>query len=245
MALLEAEGLTKVFGTGDTAVTALSGVNLQIEPGEFVAVMGPSGSGKSTLLHLLGGLDGPTAGRIRLDGIDLTRLNDTELTKFRRRKIGFIFQYYNLLPMLGAGENAALPLILDGVGAAAATARVAEWLRRLGLEDRLLQKPNQLSGGQQQKVAIARALAAQPALILADEPTGNLDSRASDEVVTLLRQITDECRRTVLMVTHDSRMAAYTDRIIFLKDGTVVNETRLSGAGNDQPGRIHPSVDPS
>ncbi|MEW6230349.1 MAG: ABC transporter ATP-binding protein [Bacillota bacterium] len=229
MAIVETETLTRVYGEGETAVTALKHVNLHIEPGEFVAVMGPSGCGKSTLLHLVGGLDRPTSGRVILDGHDLARLNDTELTRLRRRKIGFVFQFFNLIPVLAAGENAALPLILDGVKPAEARSRAAEWLRRVGLQDRIGHKPHQLSGGQQQRVAIARALVAEPALIVADEPTGNLDSRASDEIAGLLRQISDQWDRTVLMVTHDPRIAAYADRIIFLKDGTIVDETYLSG----------------
>ncbi|HSJ53220.1 MAG TPA: ABC transporter ATP-binding protein [Anaerolineae bacterium] len=231
MSIVETEGLTKTFGRGETAVTALAGINLRIAPGEFVAVMGPSGCGKSTLLHLIGGLDRPTSGRVLFDGQDLAVLSDTALTELRRRRMGFVFQFFNLLPVLGALENAALPLILDGVSPADARARAAEWLRRVDLGDRLAHRPDQLSGGQQQRVAVARALASSPALILADEPTGNLDTRAGDEIAHLLRQIADEWRQTVLVVTHDPRIAAYADRIVFLKDGTVVDETPLS-AGN-------------
>jgi putative ABC transport system ATP-binding protein len=232
--IVETEQLTKVYGQGATAVTALDNVNLRIQPGYFVAVMGPSGCGKSTLLHLLGGLDKPTAGRVFVDGNDLARLNDDALTELRRRKIGFVFQFFNLIPVLGASDNAALPLILDGVKSSEARARAERWLQRVGLPDRSDHRPDQLSGGQQQRVAIARALSAEPALILADEPTGNLDTRAGDEIAGVLRQVSSEWGRTVLMVTHDPRIAAYADRIVFLKDGRVVDETQLSGNGDGQ-----------
>ena len=232
--IVETEQLTKVYGQGATAVTALDHVNLHIQAGGFVAVMGPSGCGKSTLLHLLGGLDRPTAGRVLVDGHDLARLNDDALTELRRRKIGFVFQFFNLIPVLGAVDNAALPLILDGLKSSEARARAEQWLQRVGLPDRFDHRPDQLSGGQQQRVAIARALATEPALILADEPTGNLDTRAGDEIAGVLRQVSSEWGRTVLMVTHDPRIAAYADRIIFLKDGRVVDETQLSGNGDGQ-----------
>ncbi len=234
MTLIHTENLTRVYGSGETAVVALDHVNLTVEEGQFVAVMGPSGCGKSTLLHLIGGLDRPTEGRVVLNGYDLGRLSDDALTALRRRKIGFVFQFFNLIPVLTALENAALPLLLDGVKAEAARRRAAEWLDRMGLGDRLHHRPDQLSAGQQQRVAIARALVTEPALILADEPTGNLDSRAGDEIAALLRRIVSEWGRTVLLVTHDPRIAAYADRIIFLKDGRIVDETRLSGEGNDQ-----------
>jgi putative ABC transport system ATP-binding protein len=229
MALLQTERLTKVYGKGSAAVTALDHINLSINPQELVAIMGPSGCGKSTLLHLLGGLDTPTAGRVLLDGVDLSTLNDTALTITRREKIGFVFQFFNLIPVLSALENVTLPLAL-GARPKDAPARAAEWLTRLGLGDRLGNRPDQLSGGQQQRVALARALVTEPVLILADEPTGNLDSRAADDMLHLLRQAVDEWGRTVVMVTHDARMAAYADRIIFLKDGTVVDDTRLTTA---------------
>jgi putative ABC transport system ATP-binding protein len=189
--------------------------------------MGPSGCGKSTLLHLLGGLDTPTEGRVLLDGVDLSTLNDTALTITRREKIGFVFQFFNLIPVLSALENVMLPLAL-GARPKDSGVRATEWLTRLGLADRLGNRPDQLSGGQQQRVALARALVTEPVLILADEPTGNLDSRAADEMLHLLRQTVDEWGRTVVMVTHDARMAAYADRIIFLKDGTMVDDTRLT-----------------
>jgi putative ABC transport system ATP-binding protein len=229
MSLIQAEQLTKVYGRGDTAVRALNGVSLSVRPGEFVAIMGPSGCGKSSLLHLLGGLDRPTSGRVEVDGHDLGRLSDTALTELRRRKMGFVFQFFNLIPVLDSVENAALPLTLDGQSMAKARAKATEWLKRVNLADKLGSRPDQLSGGQQQRVAIARALVAEPALVLADEPTGNLDTRASDEIAGLLRQVSDEWGRAVVMVTHDPRIAAYADRIIFLKDGTIVDDTRLDG----------------
>ncbi|MEZ4633543.1 MAG: ABC transporter ATP-binding protein [Caldilineaceae bacterium] len=228
MTIISTTNLTKIYGSGDTAVTALRGINLRLGEGEFVAVMGPSGCGKSTLLHLIGGLDRPTSGDVTLAGQSIAALDDDALTAVRRRQIGFIFQFYNLLPVLNATENAALPMILDGVKPAEARAKATEWLKRMGLEARLNHRPNQLSGGQQQRVAIARALVTEPALILADEPTGNLDSAAGTEIAALLKQITAEWGRTVLMVTHDPRIAAYADRIIFLKDGTIVDDTRIA-----------------
>lgn len=238
MSILQTEQLTKIYGKGDTAVTALDHINLTVTEGEFVAVMGPSGCGKSTLLHLIGGLDQPTSGRVILAGRQLGQLNDDVLTRLRREKIGFVFQFYNLIPVLNALENAALPLTLDGMKQAEAYERAAAWLGRVGLSDRLHHRPDELSGGQQQRVAIARALAAEPMLILADEPTGNLDSRAADEIVGLLRQVADEWGRTILMVTHDPRLAAHADRIVFLKDGRIVDETRLSGNGQEETTRV-------
>jgi putative ABC transport system ATP-binding protein len=190
--------------------------------------MGPSGCGKSTLLHLIGGLDRPTLGQVLIDGVSLGTLSDDKLTELRRRKIGFVFQFFNLIPVLDAIENAALPLTLDGAAAGQARSKAREWLVRVGLENRLRSRPDQLSGGQQQRVAIARALVADPALVLADEPTGNLDTRAADEIAGLLRQVAAEWNRAVIMVTHDPRIAAYADRIVFLKDGAVVDETRLA-----------------
>ena len=232
MALISATNLNKVYGSGDTAVIALNNVSLQVEPGEFVAVMGPSGCGKSTLLHLLGGLDQPTSGSVTIDGHKLSDLPDTKLTELRRHKIGFIFQFFNLIPVLNAVENAALPVTLDGVRPADAKARASEWLTRFGLSDRLDHRPDQLSGGQQQRVAVARALVANPALILADEPTGNLDTRASEEIAELLRQVANDWKRAVVVVTHDPRIAAHADRIIFLKDGAIVDETVLEPRGS-------------
>ena len=227
MSLIQAKELTKTYGRGDTAVTALKDVNLSVQSGEFVAIMGPSGCGKSTLLHLLGGLDRPTSGHVTVDGHNLGTLPDAALTELRRRKMGFVFQFFNLIPVLDSVENAALPLTLDGQTMTKARAQATEWLRRVNLDDKLGSRPDQLSGGQQQRVAIARALVAEPALVLADEPTGNLDTHASDEIAGLLRQVTDEWGRAVVMVTHDPRIAAYADRIVFLKDGVIVDDTRL------------------
>ncbi len=234
MKIVQTENLTRVYGSGETAITALDHVNLSVSEGEFVAVMGPSGCGKSTLLHLIGGLDRPTEGRVLLAGQDLTQLDDDALTLLRRRKIGFVFQFFNLIPVLTALENVALPLLLDGVPAKEARQRAVEWLERMGLGERLHHRPDQLSAGQQQRVAIARAMVTEPALILADEPTGNLDTRAGDDIANLLRQTVNQWGRTVLMVTHDPRIAAYADRIVFLKDGRIVDETLLTGNGDQQ-----------
>ena len=227
MPIITTSQLTKIYGSGPTAVTALDHVSLKIDPGEFVAIMGPSGCGKSTLLHLLGGLDQASEGSVSVDGHSLSDLDDDALTELRRRKMGFVFQFYNLIPVLTALENAALPVTLDGVKPAEAQKRATEWLARFGLGDRLSHRPDQLSGGQQQRVAIARALVAEPQLVLADEPTGNLDTKSSDEIAGLLRQVSKEFGRAVIMVTHDPRIAAYADRIIFLKDGKVAEETVL------------------
>ncbi len=239
MAMVKAENLTKVYGAGEAAVTALDHVTLTVEAGEFVAIMGPSGCGKSTLLHLLGGLDRPTEGSVSIGGQELTGLSDTALSELRRRKIGFVFQFYNLLPVLNAAENASLPLLLDGVRAPAAQGKGMEWLRKVGLPDRAKHRPSQLSGGQQQRVSIARALVADPALILADEPTGNLDTHSSDEIAALLRKVADEWGRAVVMVTHDPRIAAYADRIVFLKDGTIVDERKLAGGRDEASVKAH------
>lgn len=227
MPLIHTENLTKIYGQGETAVVALDRVNVSVNAGELVAVMGPSGCGKSTLLHLLGGLDRPTEGSVMMDGKSLSRLSDNALAQLRRRKIGFIFQFFNLIPILDAVDNAALPLLLDGKNSAQAKRQATEWLQKVGLGDRLSNRPDELSAGQQQRVAIARAMLTDPMLVLADEPTGNLDSRAADEIVGLLYQVAKDWGHAVLMVTHDPRIAAWADRIIFLKDGMVVNETNL------------------
>jgi putative ABC transport system ATP-binding protein len=232
MSIISTQNLTKVFGSGATAVTALDHVNLSVNAGELVAIMGPSGCGKSTLLHLMGGLDRPSEGEVVVEGTSIAAMDDERMTELRRRKIGFVFQFFNLIPVLNAVENAALPLTLDGAKPAEAQKRAAEWLTRFGLGDRLSSRPDQLSGGQQQRVAIARALAAEPALILADEPTGNLDTRSGDEIASLMREVAKKYGRTVVMVTHDPRIAAYADRIVFLKDGRIVDETLLE-RGND------------
>jgi len=232
--IVRVQGLSRIYGEGDTAVTALDRVNLEVGGGEFLAVMGPSGCGKSTLLHLIGGLDHPSAGEIEIEGKKLSQLDDAHLTELRRRRMGFVFQFFNLLPVLTAVENAALPLLLDGVKPRQANEKAAQWLEQLGLIERSGHYPHQLSGGQQQRVAIARAMVTEPALLLADEPTGNLDSRASDEIAGLLRKAASDWGRTVIMVTHDPRIAAFADRIVFLKDGRVVDEARLSANGHEE-----------
>jgi putative ABC transport system ATP-binding protein len=233
MSLIQAENLTKVYGTGVTVVVALDHVYLTVNPGEFVAVMGPSGCGKSTLLHLLGGLDRPSEGNVSIDGQPLAKMSDDAVTQLRRRKIGFVFQFFNLIPILSSVENAALPLLLDGGNSAQTKQKAIEWLTKVGLGHRLDSRPDQLSAGQQQRVAIARALIANPMLVLADEPTGNLDTKSSDEIAALLKQVAKEWGRAVLMVTHDPRIAAYADRIIFLKDGKIVNEAQLEARRPD------------
>ena len=226
--IIETHKLTKIYGSGSNAVTALDRVTLSVKSGQFVAVMGPSGCGKSTLLHLLGGIDRPSEGEVRIQGTSIANMSDDCLTKLRRRQIGFVFQFFNLIPVLTAVENAALPVTLDGIKPVEAKAKATVWLERFGIGNRLTNRPDQLSGGEQQRVAIARALVAEPALILADEPTGNLDTRAGDEIASLLRDVSKQYQRTVVMVTHDPRIAAYADRIIFLKDGKVVDETLLA-----------------
>ena len=222
MDIIQTESLTKVYGTGDTAVTALHRVNLAVKAGEFVAVMGPSGCGKSTLLHLIGGLDHPTEGRVLLEGQDLYALDDARLTELRRRRIGMVFQFYNLIPVLNAVENVALPLILDGAKPDIARARAADWLCRLGLDGRLSHRPDQLSGGQQQRVAIARALVTEPALILADEPTGNLDPETSEHILGFFAEINRE-GRTIAIVTHDMRAARTATRTLKLANGKILS----------------------
>ncbi len=225
--ILRTVGLTKTYGSGSTLVTALDGVDLDVRPGEFLAVMGPSGCGKSTLLNLVGGLDTPTSGQVFLDGAELAELGDDKVTELRRRRIGFVFQFFNLIPVLNATENAALPLVLDGVRDADARART--WLDRVGLADRLTNRPDQLSGGQQQRVAVARALSTDPALVLADEPTGNLDSKSATDIAELLQQVASQWGRSVLMVTHDPRIASYAQRLVLMKDGRIVDDLALDG----------------
>jgi putative ABC transport system ATP-binding protein len=242
MSIISTQNLTKIFGSGATAVTALDHVNLSINTGEFVAIMGPSGCGKSTLLHLIGGLDRPTNGKVLIGGTSIADMDDDHLTELRRRKIGFVFQFFNLIPVLNAIENAALPVTLDGVKPVEAQKKGAEWLARFGLSDRLDSRPDQLSGGQQQRVAIARALAAEPSLILADEPTGNLDTRSGDEIASLLRDVAKKYGRTVVMVTHDPRIAAYADRIIFLKDGKVIDETVLERRSDNRAAAVEKKI---
>jgi putative ABC transport system ATP-binding protein len=231
MPAVAATGLTKRYGQGATAVDALRGVDLAIEAGEMVAVMGPSGSGKSTLMHLLDGLDRPTSGIVTVAGKDITKLKESALTRLRRDRIGFVFQGFNLLPTLTAEENVALPIRLAGRTNAAAQSRVANLIERVGLSDRKRHRPAELSGGQQQRIAVARALVTEPAVVFADEPTGNLDSRSSAEVLGLLRDAASDFGRAVVMVTHDARAAAEADRVLFLADGLVVAErSHLSSA---------------
>ena len=224
---VQVRGLTKVYGTGEGRVEALRGVDLDVARGEFIAVMGPSGSGKSTLLHLIGGLDAPTAGSIRVGDSDLGTLSDDDLTLLRRRRIGFIFQAFNLLEVLTAEENVALPLIIDGMAEDAAHQSAIQTLGLVDIKERRKHLPGELSGGEQQRVAIARSLVTAPLLLLADEPTGNLDSATSDQVMTLLRSLVDARGQTILMVTHSVRHAALADRLLRLKDGRVVEELAL------------------
>ena len=220
MVILETRDLKKQYGTGETAVHALAGVNLSVENGEFVAVVGTSGSGKSTLLHMLGGLDRATSGKVYVDGKDIFALKDEELTIFRRRKIGFVFQSFNLVPVLSVYENIVLPLQLDGK--TVDNAFIGEIAEALGLKGKLNVLPNQLSGGQQQRVAIARALAAKPAILLADEPTGNLDRCTSQDVMGLLKTTSSKFAQTIVMITHNEEIAQLADRIIRIEDGRIV-----------------------
>ena len=220
MSILETKDLRKIYGPGDTEVRALDGVNLQIENGEFVAIVGTSGSGKSTLLHMLGGLDRPTDGKVFVDGKDIFSLKEEALTIFRRRKIGFVFQSYNLVPVLNGYENIVLPIELDG--GKVNKEFVQRIVQTLGLDGRLDALPSQLSGGQQQRVAIARALAAAPAIILADEPTGNLDSKTSQDVLSLLKVTSQKFSQTIVMITHNEEIAQMADRIIRIEDGKIV-----------------------
>ena len=217
----------KSFDSGEAQVEALRGVSLEVQRGEFVAVMGPSGSGKSTLLHLIGALDQPTTGSIQLDGTELASLSDDALTLMRRRKIGFIFQAFNLIDVLTAEENAALPLLVDGVPEAEAIKRARTALEQVGIAHRQTHWPAKLSGGEQQRVAVARALVTEPLLLLADEPTGNLDSSSGEQVMSLLRGLVDERGQTILMVTHDATMAARADRLVRLRDGHIVEDQAL------------------
>ena len=220
MSILETKDLRKIYGSGDTEVKALDGVNLSVENGEFVAIVGTSGSGKSTLLHMLGGLDRPTSGSVTVDGKNIFELKDEALTIFRRRKIGFVFQSYNLVPVLNVYENIVLPIQLDG--RKVDETFIQQIVKTLGLDGRLDALPSQLSGGQQQRVAIARALAAAPAIILADEPTGNLDSKTSQDVLSLLKVTSQKFSQTIVMITHNEEIAQLADRIIRIEDGRIV-----------------------
>ena len=226
MTILETKALHKHYGSGEAEVRALDGVDLTVEKGEFAAVVGTSGSGKSTLLHMLGGLDRPTSGSVSVDGKDIFSLKDEALTIFRRRKIGFVFQNYNLVPVLSVYENIVLPIQLDGQKPDAAY--VDQIIETLGLEKKLQNLPNNLSGGQQQRVAIARALAAKPAIILADEPTGNLDSKTSQDVMALLKITSEKFAQTIVMITHNEEIAQMADRIIRIEDGKI-RSSRTTG----------------
>ena len=224
MIILQTHNLTKIYGEGETEVIALNNVNLSIEKGEFTAIVGTSGSGKSTLLHMIGGLDNPTSGTVIVDGQKTDTLDKDELTVFRRRNIGFVFQQYNLVPMLTVWENIVLPLKLDG--RTPEKKYLDEIITTLGLEKKLNRMPNELSGGQQQRVAIARALAAKPAILLADEPTGNLDSKTSQDVIGLLKVTGSRFHQTILMITHNEEIAQTADRIIRIEDGKIVSDSR-------------------
>lgn len=224
MELLQCTDLKKIYGTGDTAVCALNGIDLTVSRGEFVAVAGASGSGKSTLLHLMAGVDKPTAGTVEIDGVDVGKLDPTRAALFRRRKVGLIYQFFNLIPTLTVEKNIALPLLLDK--RTPDPESLGQLVRTLGLQDKLKAMPGQLSGGQQQRVAIARALCYRPALLLADEPTGSLDRKNSGEILDLLRLCHRNLGQTILLVTHDETMAAQADRVITLSDGRIVSDHR-------------------
>ena len=226
-----ATDLTRRYGEGDAAVDALAGVSTGLDRDRFTAIMGPSGSGKSTLMHILAGLDKPTSGTVELDGVEITGLDDGELTKLRRDKLGFVFQFFNLLPVLSAEENLVLPLSI--AGRKGDRAWIEQLIRTVGLEDRRTHRPSELSGGQQQRVAVARALVSKPAVVFADEPTGNLDSKSSADVLSLLRQAVDEFGQTVIMVTHDPVAAAHADRLITLRDGRVVQDGAAPTSADD------------
>ncbi len=241
-AVLEVVGLTKAYGTGATRVEALRGIDLTLRRGEFVAVMGPSGSGKSSLLHLLAGLDRPTAGSIRIGGVDMAGMSEDERALLRRRQIGLMFQSFQLLDTLTAEENVALPLAIGGFPADEARRRAARLLGAVGLAARRPHRPHELSGGEQQRVAIARALVVEPLLLLADEPTGNLDSVQGDKIMALLRQLVEEHRQTMLMVTHDADHAARADRIIHLRDGRI--DTNVRRVEDREPARSRPAEVP-
>ena len=227
MEILKIENLTKVYGSGENEVRALDGVSFSVEKGEFLAIIGPSGSGKSTLLHILGGVDRPTSGKVWLDGQDVYAQDEEQLAIFRRRQVGLIYQFYNLIPVLNVVENMTLPVLLDG--RKVNEERLNELVETLGLGGRKNNLPNQLSGGQQQRVSIGRALMNAPAVVLADEPTGNLDSRNSQEIVELLRQSNVKYKQTLIVITHDESIALQADRIVAIEDGRIVRDERIRG----------------
>lgn len=227
MEILKVENLTKIYGKGNTKVTALDNVTFSVEKGEFVAIVGASGSGKSTLLHILGGVDRPTSGKVIVDKEDVYKLNEANLAIFRRRQVGLIYQFYNLIPILNIEENITLPILLDG--RKVDKEYLNELINILGLEKRLNHLPNELSGGEQQRVSIGRALMNRPAILLADEPTGNLDSKSSKEIVELLKLSNKKYNQTIIMITHDNSLALNADRIITIKDGRIINDERVDG----------------
>lgn len=235
MSVLTTEKLHKEYKMGGSSVLALKGIDFVVENGEFVAIMGPSGSGKSTLLHLIGGLDKPTDGEIILAGKRLSLLKDKQVTLIRRRNVGFVFQFFNLLPTLTAEENVTLPILIDGKNTSKYRDRLDNIFELVGLSDRRRHKPEQLSGGEQQRVAIARALITEPSIVLADEPTGNLDTKTGNTIMELLRRSCNELGQTIIVVTHDPRAASFADRVVFLRDGYIVNEVRFeSDDSNNQ-----------
>ena len=227
MEILRCEHLTKTYGSGETAVTALNDVSFSVEKGEFVSVIGPSGSGKSTLLHILGGVDRPTSGKVFIDGTDIHALNEDKLAVFRRRQIGLVYQFYNLMPVLNVDENIALPHLLDG--RELDRERLDQIVEHLGLSDRRENLPNQLSGGQQQRVSIGRALYSHPAILLCDEPTGNLDRRTGEEIMHLLKESNRGQKQTLILITHDEALAMQADRILYLEDGRLVKNEVIRG----------------
>ena len=231
MSVLEARSVTKVFGSGEARVEAVRGVDLKVPSATLVAIMGRSGSGKSTLLSILGGIDSPTSGQVLLEGVDLATLTDDQRTLIRRRRVGFVFQSFNLLPILTAEENVALPLELDGMPSPKARRMAAEALDRVGMSARRHHVPSTLSGGEQQRVAVARALAIEPVILLADEPTGNLDSVNGQRLSNLLRSLVDEQQHTIVLVTHDATVAARADRVVYLSDGMVIKEAAPTSPG--------------
>ncbi|MBQ1703920.1 MAG: ABC transporter ATP-binding protein [Oscillospiraceae bacterium] len=227
MEILKVQDLTKIYGSGENEVRALDGVSFSVEKGEFLAIIGPSGSGKSTLIHILGGVDRPTGGKVWLNGQDVYAQNEEQLAIFRRREVGLIYQFYNLIPVLNTEENMTLPVLLDG--RPVNSERVEELLKTLGLSDRRRSLPNQLSGGQQQRVSIGRALMNAPSIVLADEPTGNLDSKNSQEIVGLLRESNLKYGQTLIVITHDENIALQADRIISIEDGRITRDERIRG----------------
>jgi putative ABC transport system ATP-binding protein len=235
-AILEARDLVKRYPVGDAQVEALRGISLSVQSGEFLAIMGASGSGKSTLLHLLGGLDRPTSGEVVIDGVDLSRLDDEHTTLTRREKTGFVFQFFNLIPLLTVRENVALPFIIGGEPLGERSARVDELLELVGLTAKAEHRPNQLSAGEQQRVAVARALAHDPALLFADEPTGNLDYTTGGEILDLLWRSCSTMNQTIVLVTHDARAAAFADRVLVVRDGRVLDEIVLGRRPEHDPG---------